>query len=305
MSALLTLLVDATLGEPPARAHPVVWMGHYLRLARKRWRARTPAGQLVEGGAWWLLGLALSYAFGRGLDALLSRFPRVSRVLLTALLLKPAFSARGLLRAVREVETPLAAGNLVEARRMLAWHLVSRDTRDLRADEVAGAAIESLFENLSDSVVGPLLAYRAGGLGLAYAYRFANTADATWGYRTPELEYAGKIAARADDAANLIPSRVTALLTVLAAAFAHANVKNACQTWRMDAARTPSPNAGHPMSAAAGALGVRLDKRGTYTLNAQGRSPNARDIHHATRLARFTLVVTAALLALSARSTER
>ena len=73
------------------------------------------------------------------------------------------------------------------------------------------AAIESLAENLSDSVIAPLLAYAAGGLPAAAAYRALNTADAMWGYRTPELLYRGRAAARADDVANLIPARLTAL----------------------------------------------------------------------------------------------
>ena len=98
------------------------------------------------------------------------------------------------------------------ARALAARDLVSRDTAQLDASELSGAAIQSLAENLSDSVVAPLLAYAAGGLPGAAAYRALNTADAMWGYRTPELLHRGRAAARADDVANLVPARLTALL---------------------------------------------------------------------------------------------
>ncbi len=99
----------------------------------------------------------------------------------------------------------LVADDIGAARARAARDLVSRDTAALDASELSGAAIQSLAENLSDSVVAPLLAYAAGGLPAAAAYRALNTADAMWGYRTPELLHHGRAAARADDAANLDP----------------------------------------------------------------------------------------------------
>ncbi|EYB69009.1 cobalamin biosynthesis protein CobD [Deinococcus phoenicis] len=281
--ALLLALVLDSLGEPPARWHPVVWMGHFLKGARGRWRGTTPAAQLREGAAGWALGAGL--VAGAGLLA--GRLPGgwVTR----GVLLKPLLARRALFAAVAEVHAALAAGAVPEARRLLAWHLVSRDTAELTAAEVAGAAIESLAENLSDSVVAPLLCCRAGGLPLAALYRYANTADAMWGYRTPELEDAGKVAARADDLLNLAPARLTAVCALLASLPAGLDTSGAWRAWRQDARKTASPNAGHPMSAFAGALGVRLDKRGVYVLNADGRVPQAADIPRALRLARLTL----------------
>ena len=276
-AVLLALALD-TLGEPPAWAHPVVWMGSYLKAARSRWRGSTPAGQLAEGAAGWAGGVALS----AGAGVLASRLPWPVQ----GVLLKPLLARRALFAAVQEVHDALAAGNLPEARRRLSWHLVSRDTATLDASGVAGAAIASLAENISDSVVAPLLAARVGGLPLAAAYRFTNTADASWGYRTPALEWPGKVAACADDLLNLAPARLSAACLLLAAG------GRGFRVWRADARRTPSPNGGHPMSAAAGALGVRLEKRGVYTLNAAGRDPDVGDLRVA-----LTLVNRAALLA--------
>lgn len=278
---LLALALDA-LGEPPAPVHSVILMGHYLKWARKNWRGQTPVQQLAEGAAGW--------ACGAGVAAGAGHLAAFSPWWVQGILLKPLLARKALLTAVNEVEAALQRDDLDEARRLLAWHLVSRETAHLSASEVAGAAIESLAENLSDSVVAPLLAYRLGGLPLAAAYRLTNTADAMWGYRTPELEYAGKVAALADDLLNIAPARLTALCTLLA---------SGGQGWRMalqDRRKTSSPNAGYPMSAFAGALGVRLDKRGVYTLNATGRAPATADIKRALRLANLTLWL--ALLAL-------
>ncbi len=277
-AVLLALALD-TLGEPPAWAHPVVWMGSYLKAARSRWRGSTPAGQLAEGAAGWAGGVALS----AGAGVLASRLPWPVQ----GVLLKPLLARRALFAAVQEVHDALAAGNLPEARRRLSWHLVSRDTATLDASGVAGAAIASLAENISDSVVAPLLAARVGGLPLAAAYRFTNTADAMWGYRTPELEWPGKVAAHADDVLNLGPARLTAGCALLAAG------GRGWRVWARDRRATPSPNGGHPMSAFAGALGVRVEKRGVYVLNAAGRPPLPADLPRALALARRTLLLAA------------
>lgn len=278
--ALLLALALDTLGEPPAKLHPVIYMGNYLKWARKKWRGLTPEAQLAEGAAGWALGAGL--AAGAGYAA--SRLPWYAQ----GILLKPLLARKALFDAVAEVGAALERGDLPEARRLLSWHLVSRDTSSLSAAEVAGAAIESLAENLSDSVVAPLLAYRMGGLPLAAAYRLTNTADAMWGYHTAELEWAGKVAARADDLLNLAPARLTALCALAASG------GQGWHVWARDRRNTPSPNAGHPMSAFAGALGVRLDKRGPdgqplYLLNASGREPNATDLKRARRLAGRTV----------------
>lgn len=291
---LLALVLDA-LGEPPARLHPVVGMGTFLKAARGRWRGRTPAAQGREGAVGWALGAGgVVGAAGLG-----TRLP--GGWITQGLLLKPLLARRALFAAVAEVQAALAADDLPEARRLLAWHLVSRETGDLSAAEVAGAAVESLAENLSDSVVAPLLWFRVGGLPLAALYRYANTADAMWGYRTPELEYAGKLAARADDLLNLAPARLTALCALLAALPAGLDAPGAWRVWRQDARKTASPNAGHPMSAFAGALGVRLDKRGVYVLNPAGRSPQGADLPRALRLARWTLALATLTLLLPGR----
>ncbi|MEP6622743.1 MAG: adenosylcobinamide-phosphate synthase CbiB, partial [bacterium] len=219
----------------------------------------------------------------------------LTRVAVEGALLKPALSVRALLSAGRQVERALMDGDLERARQLLSWHLVSRNTTGLSASQVAGAAIASLAENVSDSVVAPLLAYRLGGMPAAYGYRFANTADAMLGYRTPELEWFGKPAARLDDLFNLAPSRATAVLIALVAGVARGSTRESLRVAWDDAGQTPSPNGGWPMAAMAGALGVRLEKRGVYVLGDHLREPRPSDIGRARKL--VTVVTALATLA--------
>jgi adenosylcobinamide-phosphate synthase len=280
-TALAALALDAALGEPPTPLHPVGWMGRMIAAGRRRRTATAPLPSLAQGAVLTAGGAALCWAAAAGAERLARRMPGATGALLRGAALKPALSLRALLAAGAEVEAALRADDLPEARRLLAWHLVSRDTSELPAAEVAGAAIESLAENLGDGVVGPLLAHRLGGLPAAYAYRWINTCDAMLGYRTPELEWFGKFAARTDDLLNLLPSRLAALLIAAAAPLAGGSSAAALRCAARDAGRSASPNAGWPMAAMAGALGVRLTKRGGYALNPAARDPAAGDLARA------------------------
>ena len=172
----------------------------------------------------------------------------------------------------------MESGELEAARRLVGWHLVSRDTSRLDDSQVAAAAIESLAENANDSIVAPLLFYAIAGLPGVLAYRFINTCDAMLGYRDLKREWLGKCSARVDDLANLVPARLTAALIILAGVPLGGSVPRAVRTWFRDSRATASPNAGHPMSAAAGVLGVELAKCGHYRLGTGERLPAARDI---------------------------
>lgn len=295
-SAINALLVDLIAGEPPNEAHPTVWMGKWINGGRSRRKSRRQHTSFAEGALIVGGGIALTAIAAHLLDRSMRKSSAHTQSALRGLALKPALSLRPLIVAARQVQYALQAGELANARKLLSWHLVSRETSQLSEDEVAGAAIESVAENLSDSVVAPLLAYRAGGLAGAYAYRFINTADAMLGYRTPELEWFGKAAARTDDIANFIPARVTATLICATARSAGGSSRHALRITRRDAHCTDSPNAGWPMAAMAGALDVALTKRGQYALNPKGYSATPHDIARCCRIA-LTVSAIAATLA--------
>ncbi len=280
---LVALLIDILWGDPPNRYHPVAWMGRYIALAKGRTQGDR-AALLAQGAGILFSGMALSALAGRGIERVAARLPEPLGVLLRALILKSTFSWRGLQQAAGEVQAALQGSDLPEARRLLAWHLVSRDTSELSPSQVAAAAIESVAENTSDGIVAPLFYYAVGGLPAALAYRFANTADAMLGYRDEEHEWLGKVPARGDDMLNFLPARLTAVGIVVAAWIMGEDGRGAWRVWRRDAQRTASPNAGHPMSAMAGALGVELTKAGHYLLGRGGLPPRGEDIGRALRL---------------------
>jgi adenosylcobinamide-phosphate synthase len=269
--------LDLLVGEAPSAVHPVAAIGGALAWGHERFRGSGRRAQLA-GGATTVGVMALAAALlGRGLER---RLPAP----LLALGVKQTFSLRQLTREGRLVAAALDGGDLDLARVRLRA-LVSRPTDVLGGPLLAAAAIESLAENLGDSVVAPLACYAAAGLGGAAAYRVVNTADAMYGYRG-ELEWLGKPAARADDALNCLPSRAAALALVLAALPVEgpAAARGALATWRSDAGRTASPNAGRPMAAMAGALGRRLEKAGHYVLGAEFPEPGPADVRRAARL---------------------
>lgn len=276
MSLVLAMLVDRWLGEPPRSLHPVVWMGCYLGWTGKRLHARRPGVAFTLGMTAWLAGAALVAAVYACTCAFLAECPSWLAVPATALLLKPLFALRMLLTEADSVERALGEG--LESGRSRLSRIVSRDTTQLDGGEVRESALESLAENLSDSVVAPLFWFALFGLPGAAVYRFANTADAMWGYRG-KWEWAGKFAARADDVLNLLPARLTALALSLVGG----ERRRVLRRLPEEAARTASPNSGWPMAALALSLGIRLRKPGVYALNEHGAAPTATDVATALR----------------------
>jgi adenosylcobinamide-phosphate synthase len=290
---LLAVALDLVAGEPPDRWHPVAWLGRALAGAEARATRRTVA----TGGAA-VVGVATLAVAVAALVAGAARRLGTAGLVLEALALKPAFAVRRLATAALEVRSALGAGALQAARDGVGRHLVSRDVRGLDGPAVASAAVESVAENVTDSVAAPLLAYAAGGLPAAWGYRVLNTADAMWGYRDARHERFGKVAARLDDVANLLPARCAAIALVGGAALAGEDAAGAARiAWR-DHGRTASPNAGWPMAAMAGALGLALEKRETYRLGdgALPDSPGAVDRAVRVFAGATALVVGVALL---------
>jgi adenosylcobinamide-phosphate synthase len=288
VSIVLALLIDRWWGEPPAFIHPVVWMGRYLKRAGRDVPARGPGAAFILGAAYWLAGatlVAVVYGFAGSCCA---RLPLWLNISLTAVILKPLFALRMLLGEVEAVEQSLSQS--LECGRARLAMIVSRNTAQLDSSEVRESSLESLAENLSDSVIAPLFWFALFGLPGAAVYRFANTADAMWGYRG-RWEWAGKFAARVDDLLNLIPARVTALGLVLMGPDRVSVLRHLAR----EAARTASPNSGWPMGALALSLNVRLRKPQVYALNADGSAPSAADTATALRRTEMVAWIVAAL----------
>ena len=291
LALVLALAIDRWWGEPPVALHPVVWMGRALQWCGERIAPERPvpadARAFLLGAAAWLTLASLTAGVAWALQRLAGHAPWWLAAPLVAVLLKPMLAWRMLHDEVVAVEAALSQ-SLAAGRDRLA-RLVSRDVDGLEAVQVRESAIESLAENLNDSVVAPLFWFAVAGLPGAAVYRLANTADAMWGY--PGMrggrywQWAGKWAARADDVLSWVPARITAALMVGCAPGASGAFGARWAAVARQARRTPSPNSGWPMAAMALALDVRLSKPGVYTLHGNGRPAAPPDTRRAAVLA--------------------
>jgi adenosylcobinamide-phosphate synthase len=291
IAMLVALAVDRLAGEP-ARWHPVAGMGRWFAWSGRRLPSWRPAAAFAGGALAWCVGALVVGVAAVGIEAMLWHLlPAhgtggllVGAVVL-GLWLKPMLAWRMLREEVAAVEAALAQG-LVQGREQVA-RLCSRDTAALEATAVRETAIETLAENLNDSVVAPLFWFALAGLPGAVLYRYANTADAMWGYRD-RREWSGKWAARADDVLSWLPARLTGLLLL--------PDPRRWRALRREAVRTPSPNGGWPMGAMALALDIALRKPGVYALNAAGRPACPDDTSRALHRAAAALAAAALLL---------
>ena len=298
---LLALLVDHVWGEPAERWHPVVCIGRYLDAAAKRFvptQQDAPNSRAIfwQGAMVWCIGVVLFTAMFAVVELAAHALPAALAALLLGLALKPLLSMAMLLREVMAVEAALNE-SLALGRERLS-RLVSRETHELSEPQVREAAIETLAENLNDSVISPVFWFVVGGLPAAALYRFANTADAMWGYPGMrggrDWHWAGKWAARADDVLSWPGARITAVLVWVLYLR-----QISWRALRVQARQTPSPNSGWPMAAFALALNLRLEKTGVYVLNASGEYPKASHLPRVILLAKKVLLA-GVLLALSA-----
>ena len=278
----LALALDLTLGEPPTRAHPTVWMGRMITLVEQRMPKKGALGLAAGLG----IALALPAAWGAGLYFLAGWMKDIHPavyILVGGALLKTTFSVRLLQREAALVQGHLERGDLEQVRARMP-SLVSRDPSGLSATQAAAATVESVSENINDSFLAPWLFFALFGLPGAFAYRMINTLDSMIGYHGV-YERLGKASARLDDLVNLVPARLAGLLLVAASAFLPG--QRMTQAWRImwrHHGRTPSPNAGWAMSGMAGALGVQLEKvdpETGYQLGEPDRPIEPKDIGRA------------------------
>ena len=285
---LLSVGLDRFLPEPPAKIHPVVWIGRTVAVMARA----APQGAVsafVFGFTIVLIVVGMSTALAwLAIAGLLSVHP-LAYVIGGAVILRTTFTVKGLSSAARQTCQTLGEGRLDAAQTSLR-NLVSRDSASLTAPLVAASAIESVAENTTDSYVGPWLAFALFGVPGAVAYRAINTMDSMLGYRG-RYEYLGKVAARLDDLVNLIPARLSALLLLGSGALSRLPAGRAWSIILRDRRCTASPNAGLTMSAMAGLLGTRLEKPGQYCLGRGLREPKAEDIATAVRVAERTAML--------------
>ncbi|MFD0594809.1 cobalamin biosynthesis protein [Catellatospora coxensis] len=296
---LAGVALDAAFGDP-RRLHPVAGFGDFAKVVERY----TYADSRRAGAVFTTLAVGVPVA-----AAVLAHRATRQRPVLRGVLMAAGtwavLGGRSLRREGGLMAGALERGDLPAARARLS-HLCGRDPSTLDEPELARATVESIAENSSDAEVAPLVWGALAGLPGLVGYRAVNTLDAMVGHRSARYARFGTASARLDDAANLLPSRLTAALAVAAAPLVAGSPARTARVWRRDGRAHPSPNSGQCESAFAGALGVRLGGTNVYFGRSEtrpylgsGPGPRSRDIRRAATLSAAVGLATATLAALT------
>ncbi len=295
---ILAVAIDLLLGDPRPwkpwnrmyNLHPSVLMGNFTKWLEPHFKNPKPKIEKLNGVFLALIviitftvpvyfGLSLIYAF-LGL---------VVYVLIAAFLLKLTICIKLETDGAIAVAKAIESGDLVEARKYA--HFSRRDPTNLTGPQIGSAVIESMAENLIDFKLSPILSYALFGVSGAIAFRAVNTLDGTVGFKDPEHINIGWFSANLDTVINYIPTRLTAVLIVLASAILGLDYENAWAIAKRDHAKTPSRNHGWPMAAMAGALRIQLEKPGQYVLGEQTEELTPEKIVRALRIRNATITL--------------
>jgi adenosylcobinamide-phosphate synthase len=285
---LLAVVLDLVFGEPAPAFHPVVWIGRLIGFLDRHAPGHF---QRLYGLFLALFCISATVLIGYGLTVVLYSISPVLSLLATAYLLKSTFSFSFLWKVSNDIYAELRCGNLDGARSKLPA-LVGRDVSKLDAGRMSSCVIESLGESFVDGIFAPMFYFILFGLPGALAYRAINTLDSMVGYKDEKHIKVGMPSARIDDMANFIPARLAVVLISIVSGSPLRAIKVSLR----DGRNPPSVNSGYPMSAFAGALGLRLEKLGYYVLG-EGLKPSSVD--DIPRAIRFNMAISAVLIVLT------
>lgn len=184
----------------------------------------------------------LNYFFGIAIESVICYF---------------MLAAKSLKQAGMSVYKPLKNGDVDGARKSVSM-IVGRDTESLDDIGITKAAVETVAENTSDGVIAPLIYMAIGGGVLGCVYKAINTMDSMVGYKNDRYINFGRFAAKLDDIANYIPSRISAYLMIFASKIMGCNSRNAYRIFKRDSRNHASPNSAQTESVVAGALEIQL-----------------------------------------------
>ena len=261
---LWAVLVDATVGEPPRRLHPVALLGSWIAAVDAHYTR-----PMIMGTGILLTGTAGFVGVYASVGVVAQQLPAGVTILLMGTALSTLLSLRMLTDVADSVAVSIES-DIARAREDVRA-LVGRDVSRAGPGELRSAVLESLAENLSDGFVSTVLAFSIGalvsptvGLAAAAMVKAVNTFDSMLGY---EHRRVGTPSARMDDVLQWLPARLTALLLAVTAGRLGLLFDRRLQT---TARRPASPNSGWPMATFAAVSGVKLHKRGAYRLDPPG-----------------------------------
>jgi adenosylcobinamide-phosphate synthase len=262
-------VIDLLFGEPSNKHHPVAWLGKLIEFFIPKLKKHDDncAKKEKENGI--IFSISLIIIFGLAIYFLtfisLHLLRSIAIIIVLALILKITIAIRSMEDYAKAVTDALERCDMHDARYNLSM-IVRRDTKNLDEQHVLSGTIECISESTVDGIVSPLFYYSFLGPAGAFIHRVINTLDSMVGYFDNYYKDIGYMSARLDTIANYLPARITALLMVISANIIGADWKNSIQILQRDHNKTLSSNAGYPMATMAGALRIRLEKIGHYSL---------------------------------------
>jgi len=255
------LIYDFIIGEKPLFIHPTILFGKFISCFEKKfWR-----NSILMGGLLTFFTILIALSIGFVLNLIYIHTPIYIFFPIAVFILKSTFSINEMGRATKRIITPLEKNDLDNARKYLSF-IVSRDTKKLDRYHILSGNLECIGESFIDSIVSPLFFFMIFGFYGCLVFRAVNTLDSMVGYKNERYILFGKISARLDDVLNFIPSRIGVLITLFCSLIFNYSLKRSFETYRKCHNTTESPNSGHIMSLYAGIFGVKLEKKGYYTI---------------------------------------
>jgi adenosylcobinamide-phosphate synthase len=262
------ITIDILVNDPPNRCHPVSWLGKLIEyfIPKLKDKKKSTSREKINGI---IFATSLVVIFGViihvSISATLHLFGFLVLIMWSILVLKIAIAIKGMEKHIDSIVDELQANNWGNAQRKLSM-IVKRDTDRLDEQHILSAMIECIGESIVDGIVSPLFYYTFLGPAGALTYRIINTLDSMLGYKDEYYKNIGWMSAKLDTYANSVPARITPILIVLSAKIIGADWKNSLRILERDHNKTLSYNAGYPMATMAGALRIKLEKIGQYSL---------------------------------------
>lgn len=288
------LVLDLVIGDPKNKFHPTAWFG--ILIARLTPYAKSSKNLEKLGGVFIILipcGIVvfLMILLNFGINMIAPDYISIIVfVIVGGILMKTTIAIKGMEKHALAVAKCIEENDIYGARDNLSM-IVKRNTKNLDQNHVISGTLESISENTVDGVTGPFFYFAVFGLPGAFVYRVINTADSMIGYKTHFFKNIGWFGANCDKILNYLPSRLTGFLMIFSAMILRYNWKKSYEIMIRDGKKTESPNAGYPMAAAAGALGVKFEKIGHYSLGDENISFTINHIKSAISIMKITSII--------------
>lgn len=298
-------VLDLIFGDPRWLYHPVCLIGRLISILEKGIRKifpKTEKGELAGGLTEVMLVCAVSLLVPAVVLYFLYIHLPLLGVVLETFWCYQLLATRSLRDESMKVYEALKKGTIEDARHAVSM-IVGRDTAELTEKGVTKAAVETVAENTSDGVIAPMIYMAIGGAPLMFLYKGINTMDSMLGYKNDKYLFYGRCAAKLDDAANYLPSRISGVLMIAGAFVIGLDSKNASRIFKRDSRNHASPNSAQTEAVMAGALDVQLAGNAYYfgklyekpTIGDAIREIEADDICYANRLMYATAILGALL----------